>query len=920
MLSDSPGRLRLASAFHRRIAAILSLATLLGTALPVFAYPDLVKTAKPNPEPALPASFDAFTPPVTAGSPLAAAPVFAEWTRNCGPYETLVVTGFQFSAFGGANEGRDTRFLAFGQTTAANPSTLAAKVRRQDGGKAALTLDQALPADGMYLLWAGNESGFGAPVPINKTDAWWIGPERATRGGTVSVYGRDLTRSRTPAASVYVKAPGNVAGVWATVAASNPYKVDFLVPTTLANGSYEVWTHNGRGGHYGWSGPLTLTVDNGPGWTATEYSVKTFGAKGDGTTDDFATITAALNYAAARPLSTVFFPAGTYKISDYLDLPANVRLRGASRDTTTIKLTSTSAATAPVAVLAPAGNNVEVRDLALTATGALPTNKQDYVFMVLSTDGWTDLRFTNLRINGPGCDSFYILDSRRVFFSNCEITGHNGYLKRTSQAFFAGCSFRQTNDAAVPVWVFSGRDMSMSGCTTRDLDSSNAATEAGWGMGRWFVGNGVFGTQRNVYLGDNTSTDLGVRPGQENQNSGEQFLWEQNNQYFAGAVASATASSAVLSGYTGNVNNFYPGQNDNAVDCEVIVVAGKGLGQHRAISAVNPSAGSITLAEPWNVIPDGSSRLLVMTVSKKVAIFRNYLDGKPYVYQQEPHIASAGVEPFDGALDFVVDGNTFHELRNALSLWGYSDLHQNRPVYFGLYANNVIQNNRWGVRWWTQSPDTGINFLGNVFRRTTLRGVVFDGFSILSDATTANPRPWVNMNVIERTTASDLPLGITRTAMAGSTLNTIMLANTFTRGTAALSGSRAMTFVGNELPCLRGNTYSGFEKSYDGVLPGAILEVPIRVVTLDTTFNGAAKAGSVDLWNAGNAPLNWTASSSAAWLKLSTTSGTIANESAWSALAFSAIAQGLPPGTYTGYLTISGAAQTKVIKVSFVVR
>ena len=50
--------------------------------------------------------------------------------------------------------------------------------------------------------------------------------------------------------------------------AVNPYKVDFTVPADLQNGNYEVWMHNGHGGHYGWSGPLTLTVYNGPGWTS----------------------------------------------------------------------------------------------------------------------------------------------------------------------------------------------------------------------------------------------------------------------------------------------------------------------------------------------------------------------------------------------------------------------------------------------------------------------------------------------------------------------------------------------------------------------------------------------------------------------------------------------------------------------------
>lgn len=56
-------------------------------------------------------------------------------------------------------------------------------------------------------------------------------------------------------------------------------------------------------------------------------SVKDFGAAGDGTTDDRAAFQLALNSGAA----TVLVPDGTYKVSDYLLVPAGVTLRGQSR-------------------------------------------------------------------------------------------------------------------------------------------------------------------------------------------------------------------------------------------------------------------------------------------------------------------------------------------------------------------------------------------------------------------------------------------------------------------------------------------------------------------------------------------------------------------------------------------------------------
>lgn len=62
-------------------------------------------------------------------------------------------------------------------------------------------------------------------------------------------------------------------------------------------------------------------------------SVKDFGAKGDGTTDDRTAIATALSAGAGR----VFFPAGTYKVGSSFAVPSNTLLVGAGQSVTTIK-------------------------------------------------------------------------------------------------------------------------------------------------------------------------------------------------------------------------------------------------------------------------------------------------------------------------------------------------------------------------------------------------------------------------------------------------------------------------------------------------------------------------------------------------------------------------------------------------------
>ncbi|MFJ6559985.1 glycosyl hydrolase family 28-related protein [Streptomyces sp. NPDC091412] len=66
-------------------------------------------------------------------------------------------------------------------------------------------------------------------------------------------------------------------------------------------------------------------------------NVKSYGAAGDGTTDDTATLQAAINAAAAG--NVVYLPAGTYKLTAALVLPSNVTLMGAGATFSVLKQT-----------------------------------------------------------------------------------------------------------------------------------------------------------------------------------------------------------------------------------------------------------------------------------------------------------------------------------------------------------------------------------------------------------------------------------------------------------------------------------------------------------------------------------------------------------------------------------------------------
>lgn len=71
-------------------------------------------------------------------------------------------------------------------------------------------------------------------------------------------------------------------------------------------------------------------------------SVKAYGAKGNGTTDDTAAIQAAVNAVTSLGGGTVYFPQGNYILSNTINISANTTLLGSSQEAT--KLTETNPA------------------------------------------------------------------------------------------------------------------------------------------------------------------------------------------------------------------------------------------------------------------------------------------------------------------------------------------------------------------------------------------------------------------------------------------------------------------------------------------------------------------------------------------------------------------------------------------------
>jgi hypothetical protein len=869
--------------------------------------PDFQADGPPD-SPPLPAGFEPFNPQLQSGSFTAAsgAPAIATATQSGEPNDTLSLTGDAFSAPDSPahSTAADTRFLTFGQTTSGNGSLLDASIQDAGGvgaaATAAITLDPRLPADSMYLLWPVNADGAGVPVAVNRTEAWWVGPDQAAPGATVSVFGRNLSLGNAPQSWVYLEPTNGSAGQWAQVTAVNPYKVDFVLPANLPLGGYQVWAHNGHGGKYGWSGPLTLNVVASTQWSGPTFNVRDFGAKGDGLTDDSAAIHAALAAGSSHPNSTIYFPAGNYLISQPMDFgvvgAAPERLMGDGQNASVVRCSSTFTENFMVR---NSNNGLLVRDMGFDST-----NTSSVTAALFYSRFDTDLHLENVSINAHNQNYLDLHGTRRVFLTNCDLTGSGAFLGTASQLFIDNIRIRGRNDANVLLYSWGGSDISITNTTAQD---DNQADPAGWAVGRLFTGSAIWGTEHDLYLAQNTTIDLGVRPGYWDQNSGEQIGWEGDETSLLASPLGATPLTVTVA----NLSALPPGGH-------VTIVAGKGLGQSRDIVGFDASTGTMTVDHPWTILPDpATSKLAFAGVTERVVVYDNHLNGKPEQVAPATHTALSAVESFGGSQEVIVDSNAISNVRSGVFLAtvtsSVDSLHLIDPVYDTLVVNNTFTNTRWAINAGASDGSGGaVGMLGTVVRENAFNGAVITDASLSTgDAGLASGGVAAAMTILDHNTATGAPAGVLRQASGTNPSNPavitglVLCGNVFNLGAAPVAGSQGLAFgPAADDVVLHGNQWTGYEKTYVGLLPGAHPELPLRMIDISVEA-GAATTAALPVWNSGPAAIVPTTGSDSSWLT-DASPALVAEGNAQ--LTLSVNAASLAPGVFAGEASIGTAS------------
>ncbi|MGD0542747.1 MAG: glycosyl hydrolase family 28-related protein, partial [Tepidisphaeraceae bacterium] len=925
--------------------------------------PGILPTYSPNgpaSNPTLPSGMNTFTlnSSEISGSPAAWAPVFAASDPTAQPDQTITVTGSHFTDYPNlSNAFADTQFIVYGQTSSSNGTFSNAKIQDPTLDGAMLTIDTSEPSNSLYLVWAVNGGGASAPIAVNQTTAWWAGAPTepvqqsqsptsvsAYLGQTLSVYGENLSNgAATPQSWVYLQPTGGGSGTWATVTAANPYKVDFTVPGTLTvGGTYQIWINNGLGGQYSWSKtPTTLSVaaSSAPTWSSQTLNVtqpftyqgKQYQAVGDGVTNNYAAIQAALD--SLQHGETLYFPAGTYVVEPSstdgpLVIPhdiSNIRIEGAGARTT-ILFTGDYIPTEGGGNYLEFGQedfgpgDIEFDSMTFEYAGndELPSGSSGFLIFLRHDP---DVTFNQVTlISGPlealaanGADP-----GGETSIENSTVIGTAITVDGQSDVFISGDNFFMGYDSDCAIIDAQTNGVSITNCTVQDYDDS-ADNSSGKSQARFTD----FGLSQDQYVADNETINL--KP--DGPNEGEQNDAEGSQVYYFGSITSATNDTV----------QFDIAAAIGVGEC-VVVAGGTGFGQLEPITAVSNVGNlyTLTLAGNWNDKPDSTSTIEVVSETYDCVFYANALTDAPGAY------GNAGFALWSGGYGNIFDNNMVQNVITGASL----DSAGGNADYFNVVANNRFNNTLQGVD--LNPPGGNVahgtpNDVGVVVRDNTVDGGV-SGI-LVAGASGGNSYP-ATLTILEHNfiapsaeagtvyypNATNTPIPAGGVVVQGNNVDTLLYNNTFVEPTP-IQGSNfplppAIYYDSSPTAAilLRNNQYEGLgSNAYlyaTGVSSPSLIEIPSDVYYA-TVASGSSSPLNILLWDDGASSLSWSATiaSGTQWLTVTTGdpgNGTISGEDDKSGdgiLSLTTNSGSMSPGIYSSTVTLTAGGKTRVITV-----
>ena len=426
---------------------------------------------------------------------------------------------------------------------------------------------------------------------LNRPVVWWtqvVSPPEAPGKTVLRLFGKNLTQSTSATVRIRANREYSLPATGSAFALSTPLPPDLVT----ANGTLTVDV--GAGGSAGVSTPVPVSIARPLVMPQQAFNVRDHGAQGDGLTNDTEAVKGAVLAAQKAGGGVVYFPRGRYQLTETLEIPPLVTVRGEGRELV----------------------NVIWADL----KDPLPAQLR----------GTNSFAIEDLTLYCGNYSRFLVADDRQPGAGNIRLNKVTVRADRYRGHMTAeeACRRMQTGGGnQCPLLTLGGANVSITDCDlyssgmvfwlTRLKNSVVANNTLTNGRHGWYSlsgSDGVIFEGNTIIGGDLMSTGGGLNTLDGSMYSRHiyytgntlrtMFGWDREamtsdaggGAYF-GKVASARGTTVTLAEDPQGAGNWLGG-------C-LYVMDGKGTGQFRVVTAC--TGREVTVAEPFEVQPDATS-------------------------------------------------------------------------------------------------------------------------------------------------------------------------------------------------------------------------------------------------------------------------------------------------------------------------
>lgn len=505
-----------------------------------------------------------------------------------------------------------------------------------------------LPEDmkaGCYNIWIKNDYGWSYPIQLNAARPQWISEDTAFAGLKLKVIGRNLDgREFGAQEKTSVKLTNGLEEYPLKVISVNPFAVEFEISKDVPQGTYDVLVSNDgqtwRTLEYAdeYHQKLTITkpdVDplgldvawvNEFNWD-NSVNVKDFGAVPDDEVDDTAEIQAAIDHVKANGGGIVYIPDGNYRITG-ISLPAGVVILGQSPENTVLTYAYTGADAESRNMIGSKDDGAifgrqGVARLKLVIDEKNPNQPFPDHFIWLGNGWGPQIEDENLRtaeyIFMKEIAMDYPMEKRPGRGMGITVVARGHVLLKDSdlKGYMATMISSYINEYVQIVnnrFDSSAGNLSVVGIYLTFEDNYMKRHPD---MAQQKASQGIF-TRGPSYIAGNTVENIGT----PEVNDGEAYCTEnyRGGTKMFGRVLNATETTVTVAPKQINNNNWDIDKHTWA-GWHIVITDGRGLGQDRLL--ISRDDNTYTINKPWDVIPDGTSKFVILIPVKGATYYNN---------------------------------------------------------------------------------------------------------------------------------------------------------------------------------------------------------------------------------------------------------------------------------------------------------